>query len=54
MKWEYKGQRLARLDVIARRLIAWPMLIVVEALLFVAVLIGWGWEEAVDAWKDAP
>jgi len=54
MKWEYKGRKLARPDQIIRRLAAWPLMQAAEALLFVAVLIGWGWDDAAQAWRDAP
>lgn len=38
--------------VIARRLLAYPFLMVVRALAFVVVFVGWGYDDARRAWDD--
>lgn len=51
MKWEYKGNKLAPPQTIARRLIAWPFLQFARCLIFIIVLGGWGLYEAKEAWN---
>lgn len=52
MKWEWKGRRLAPPHIIARRLLALPVLWLAQCLVFVATLAGWGWDDAVQSWRD--
>ncbi len=48
--WTWNGERLARPDSMARRLLAWPVVMALRVLLFVAVAAGWGLYEARDYW----
>lgn len=51
MKWEWKGRRLAPLHTILRRLVVLPVLMVAHGLVFAAVLVGWGFDAALQAWR---
>jgi len=53
-RWRYRGERLARLDLILRRLIALPCLRFAESLVVVFVALGWGVDEACDVWRELP
>ena len=53
-QWRFKGERLARPDMIVRRLIALPFLRFAESLVVVFVALGWGVDEACDVWRELP
>ncbi len=48
--WTWNGERLAHPLTIARRLVAWPLMIAARAVLCVTVAIGWGLDAAHDSW----
>lgn len=50
--WTYDNRELANPLVILLRLVAAVPLYTGRCITFVGVLIGWGWREAVDDWKD--
>lgn len=52
MKWEWKGRRLAPPWMIARRLLALPLLRAAQILVFVFTFLGWGCSEAKSAWNN--
>ena len=52
MKWEWNGRRLAPLHTIARRLLALPMLRAAQCLVFLANLVGCGFDEAMREWRN--
>lgn len=52
--WTWRGQKLAPLRSIARRLPALPVLWIGKALVFLACWLGWGLDDATDAWERLP
>ena len=52
MKWGWNGRRLADPLTMVRRLLALPVLRVAQGLVFVATLLGWGWDDAMRTWRE--
>lgn len=52
--WTLRGQKLAYPLTILRRLLALPLLLAGRALVFLACWLGWGMDDAVDAWDRLP
>jgi hypothetical protein len=50
-RWTWNGHELAHPVTIARRLIAMPFIVLLRVLLFGAIWLGWGIEDAVDNWR---
>jgi len=51
MKWEINGRKLARPDLIIRRLAIYPFYFLAKCALFLTVFIGWGKHEALRHWE---
>jgi hypothetical protein len=51
---KYAGRKFAHPLLICIRLLVFPILQVGNCLTFIAVLIGWGLDEAVQVWADRP
>lgn len=52
--WRWRGKDLAHPLTILRRLVALPLLLAGKVAVFVSILLGWGLDEAVDAWGVMP
>ena len=48
--WSYGGRELAPPWTIARRAIAWPLMMAARLAFCGAVALGWGLDAAADAW----
>jgi hypothetical protein len=49
--WSYGGRELAPPWTIARRVMAWPLMMAARLLFCAAIGLGWGWDAACDAWE---
>ena len=51
---KYKGRELAHPVTIIRRLAVLPVLHILRILFCAVMVLGWGYDDAEQAWKDMP
>lgn len=49
---KYKGEQLAPLHTIARRLVAFPFYYILKVLMFLVICLGWGFYAATQMWEE--
>lgn len=52
--WTYRGRAIAPVRQMFRRFLGFPVVVAARAMYWVGVAIGWGVEEANDAWDRMP